>query len=434
MIPAPPAALLALLALAPQAADWPQYRGPNRDDVSAETGLLKKWPSGGPPLLWTYKEAGIGYSGPSVVGDRLYTIGGRGETEFLIALDLRSAQGGAVKEAWAVPVGPLFQFESNKWSAGPSATPTVAGGLVYALGGNGDLVCVNEKTGKPVWRRNLPKELDAQVNAIGGGPKNLGWGFTGSPLVDGEQLVCLPGGPRGTVAAFDRKTGRLLWQSAEVKDQATYTSPMPAEIDGVRQYVVLTNQGLFGVTARDGRLLWRTRRDSPYGTEVINTPVLKGNFVYTTVAAGNGGCELVKVAREGQGFKVESVYFNKNLSNHHGNVIRVGEHVYGYSQSRGWVCQNFMDGKNVWEEKAALGAGSVVYADGQLYCYAEGDGTVVLADASPQAWREAGRFKIPQQTKLRKPSGRVWTPPVVAQGKLYLRDQELLFCFDVKGK
>jgi outer membrane protein assembly factor BamB len=423
-----------LLGLALQSADWPQYRGPSRDDLSAETGLLKKWPAGGPPLLWTFAHAGVGYSGPAVVGDRLYTLGGRGDKEFLLALDLRSAKDGAVKEAWAAPVGPLFQFDSNKWSAGPSATPTVAGGLVYALGGNGDLVAVNAASGKEVWRKNLPRELDAQVNPIGGGPKNLGWGFTGSPLVDGEQLVCLPGGPRGTVAALDRKTGRLLWQSSEIKDQAAYTSPVVAELGGVRQYVVLTNPGVFSVSARDGRLLWRVKRDSPYGTEVINTPLVHEAYVYTTVAAGNGGCDLVKVSREGNALKAEPVWSNKNLSNHHGNVLRVGEYVYGYSQGRGWVCQRFLDGQNAWEDKQALPAGSVVFADGHLYCYSENDGTVTLVEANPQGWRESGRFKIPQHSKLRKPAGKIWTPPVIADGKLYLRDQDLLFCFDVKAK
>lgn len=425
---------LALLVLAQQSADWPQYRGPNRDDVSTEMGLLKSWPAGGPPLLWTYPDAGVGLSGPAIVGDRLYTLGGRGENEFLIALDLKSVKDGAIQEAWAAPVGPLFRFDTNKWSSGPSATPTVSGGMVYALGGNGDLVCVNGASGKEVWRKNLPMELEAQVNPIGGGPKNLGWGFTWSPLVDGEQLVCLPGGPKGTVAALDRKTGRLLWRSAEVKDQAAYTSPMVADIEGVRQYVVLTNPGLFGVSARDGRLLWRAKRDAPFGTEVINTPLIQGSTIFTTVSVGNGGCELVKVRKEGQTFNAESVYSNKNLSNHHGNVIRVGGHVFGYSDGRGWVCHDFMTGMNVWSEKGKLPAGSVAFADGHLYCYSEVDGTTALIEAGPDGWRESGRFKIPQQTKLRKPSGRIWTPPVVADGKLYLRDQDLLFCFDVKKK
>ncbi len=423
------AALAACLASCVQTADWPQYRGPNRDDVSAETGLLKKWPAGGPPLLWTYADAGVGYSGPAIVGDRLYTIGGRGDTEHLIAVDLRSGQ-----EAWSAAVGPLFQFEGNQWSAGPSATPTVSGGLVVALGGNGDLVCVEAASGKEAWRNNLPKELDAQVNPIGGGPKNLGWGFTGSPLVDGDQLVCLPGGPKGTVAALNLKTGKLLWQSKEVQDQAAYTSPMVADIEGVRQYVVLTNQALFAVAARDGKLLWRAKRETPYGTEVINTPLLQGSFIYTTVAVNNGGCDLVQVTKEGDTFKAAIVYSNKNLSNHHGNAIRVGEHVFGYGQGRGWVCQTFLDGKNLWEEKAALGSGSVAYADGRLYCYAENDGTVAMVEAGPEGWRECGRLKIPRQTQRRKPSGKIWTPPVVAGGKLYLRDQDLLFCFDLKAR
>lgn len=427
-----PTAFLAFLAL--QSGDWPQYRGPNRDDVSAETGLLQQWPAGGPPLAWTYANAGVGLSGPAVVGDRLYTIGGRGETEHLIALDLKSAKDGAVKEAWSVPVGPLFQFDSNKWSSGPSSTPTVSGELVYALGGNGDLVCVNAATGREVWRKNLPRELDAQVNPIGGGPKNLGWGFTWSPLVDGEQLVCLPGGPKGTVAALDRRTGRLIWRSAEVKDQAAYTSPMVAEIDGIRMYVVLTNPGLFGVLAKDGRLLWRAKRDGPFGTEVINSPIVNGPHIFTTVSTGNGGCDLVKLTREGNSFKAEPVYSNKNLSNHHGNVIRVGDHVFGYSDGRGWVCHNFMTGMNVWSEKGKLPAGSLVAADGRLYCYSENDGTTALVEASPEGWRESGRFKIPQQSRLRKPSGRIWTPPVIAGGRLFLRDQDLLFCYDVKAK
>jgi outer membrane protein assembly factor BamB len=415
-----------LLAL--QAGDWPQYRGPRRDDVSAETGLLKAWPPAGPPLLWTFRNAGVGYSGLAVVGDVLYTLGGRGDAEVVIALEVRTGT-----ETWAAPVGPLFQFDGNKWSAGPSATPTVADGLVYAQGGMGDLVCVNAASGKEVWRKNLPKDLDAQVNPIGGGPKNLGWGYTGSPLIEGDRLICLPGGPKGTVAALDRKTGRVVWRSAEVVDQAAYTSPMAVEIEGVRQIVGLTNAGLFGVAAQDGRLLWRSKRDAPYGTEVINTPLVQGSWIYTTVAVGNGGSELTRISKEGSAFKAEVAYANKNLSNHHGNAIRVGDHVYGYGQGRGWVCQAFLDGQNAWEEKAALGAGSLAYADGRLYAYAENDGTAALLEASPAGWRPSGRFRLPEESRQRKPGGRVWTPPVVAGGRLFLRDQELLFAFGVKA-
>jgi outer membrane protein assembly factor BamB len=418
------------LCLPAQAADWPQYRGPNRDDISSETDLLKKWPDSGPPLLWTYREAGIGYSGPAIVGNRLYTLGGRGDAEFLIALDLDAVKDKSVAEVWSARIGPLFQWNGNKWSAGPSATPTVDGASIYALGGNGDLVCVETATGKEVWRKNLPKELEAQVNPIGGGPRNLGWGYTWSPLVDGDQLVCAPGGPKGTLAALDKKTGQVRWRSTAVTDQAAYTSPMLLEVGGVRQYVLLTNQNLVGVAAADGKVLWKYGR--AYRTEVINTPLIQDNLIYLTVGAG-AGCELVRIdAADGQ-FTVTSVYANKEMANHHGNVVLVGGHVYGFSQNKGWICQDFKTGQPVWMERRKLRAGAMTCADGKLYCFGEDDGTTVLLEASPAGWTEAGRFKLPQLTTLRKPSGRIWTPPVVANGKLFLRDQELLYCYDVRN-
>lgn len=410
------------------AADWPQYRGPQRNDVSTETGLLSAWPSGGPKLLWTFKNAGVGYSGPAIVGDRFYTIGARGDSEFLIALDLKTVENQTVAEAWATEVGPKFDFPSNHWSHGPSATPTVDRDLIFVLGGKGDLLCVETSTGKERWRKNLPSELEAQVNPIGGGPKGLGWGFTWSPLVDGEQLVCVPGGPKGTVAALNKRTGEVLWRSSDVTDQAAYTSPMLAEIGGVRQYVVLTNRGLIGVAANDGRVLWKYARN--YGTEVVNSPIIQGDLVYATVGAGQG-CDQIRVTRDGDEFKVEKVYENKNMANHHGNVVLVDGHVYGNSDGRGWVCQDFASGEIKWMERQKLRAGAVTFADGHLYCYSEDDGTAALIEATPTGWKETGRFAIPQRSELRKPRGKIWTPPVVSGGKLYLRDQELLFCFDV---
>ena len=193
------------------AADWPQYRGPNRDDVSAETGLLTQWPADGPKLLWTHDNAGVGYSGVAVVGDRVYTVGGRGKEEFLIALS--STDG---KQLWATRVGPLFEFSGNNWSAGPSSTPTVDGDWVFAVSGNGDLLAASAVDGKVVWRVNLPTDLKAEVNPIGGGPKKLGWGFTFSPLVDGDRLILTAGGPLGTVAALEKRTGKVAWRSAEL--------------------------------------------------------------------------------------------------------------------------------------------------------------------------------------------------------------------------
>lgn len=415
------------LALPAPAADWPQYRGPNRDDASPETGLLKEWPKGGPPLAWTFEAAGVGYSPPAVVGDRVYVTGGREEKEFLIALDTKG------KELWAVEIGPTFRWKGNSWSAGPSATPTVDGDRVFALGGNGDLVCC-DVAGKERWRVNLPKDLDGQVNPIGGGPKNLGWGFTGSPLIDGGALVIAPGGPKGTLAALDKKTGTAIWRSTELTDQAAYTSPMPATFGGVKQYVILTNQGLAGVAPKDGKLLWSYRRKPVYGTEVINTPLIKGEFIYTTVAAGNGASELIKVEKDGDGFRATRVYSNQELMNHHGNVVLVGEHVYGNGQGTGWACQNFKTGEIVWSEQKKFPAGAVTFADGRLYLVAENTGAAALVEATKDGWKEAGRLALPKASMLRQKQGKIWTPPVVSNGKLYLRDQELLFCFDVKAQ
>lgn len=394
---------------------------------------MSQWPEGGPKLLWKFADAGIGYSGPAIVGDRLYTIGDRGETAYLIALDLKSEKNQSVSEIWAAPIGPKFDWRGNNWSAGSSATPTVDGELVFALDGTGDLLCADAATGKEVWKKNLPAELDAEVNPIGGGPKKLGWGFTWSPLVEGDKLIGLPGGPKGTVAALNKRTGEVLWRSNELTDQAAYTSPMVAEIDGVRQYVLLTNRGVYGIAAADGKLLWKHVRTPPYSTEVVNSPIVRGSDVYVTVGAGQG-CTLLHIARDGDKFNAGVVYDNKNLPNHHGNVVLWNDHLYGFAERRGWTCQNFKSGEVVWTERQKLRAGALTYADGRFYCYGEDDATAVLIEAAPTGWNEKGRFTIPQRSPNRKPSGRVWTPPVVSGGRLYLRDQELLFCYDVAAR
>ncbi len=413
-----------------RADDWPQYRGPKRDDVSAEKGLLQQWPEKGPPLLWTYANAGVGYSGPAVVAGRYYTIGGRGDSEFLIALDVDKVKDGAPAEAWAAKVGTLFNWDGNHWSAGPSSTPTVDGDAVYALGGNGDLVCVAAADGKARWRVNLPAALEAEVNPIGGGPKKLGWGFTWAPLVDGDRLICLPGGPKGTVAALEKRSGRVVWRSAELTDQAAYTSPMAAVIDGVRQYVVLTNMGVRGVSAADGRLLWK--HDRKFNTEVVNSPMISGALVFITVGGGRGG-DLLRVKRAGNAFAVEEVYTNKNVSNHHGNIVLFEGHLYGASEGKGWVCQSLETGELAWSERAKVPAGSVTYADGRFYAYGDRDGATALVEASSKACTVLGRFVPPRASTQRKKSGGVWTPPVVSGGKLFLRDQELVFCYDVRA-
>jgi outer membrane protein assembly factor BamB len=421
-----PAAAIGILLTA-LGADWPQWRGPDRTDVSRETGLLPSWPKSGPPLVWSYAEAGVGYSGPAIVGRRLYTMGARGPTEYVLALDTETG-----KEVWASPVAPTFTFKGNSWGDGPRGTPTVEGDRVYALGGQGELVCLQAATGKEVWRLSLPKDLGGEVSPAGGGPEKIGWGFTESPVIDGDQLVCTPGGPGGTLAGIEKTTGKVLWRSKALTDPATYSSIVPTEIAGHRQYVQLTDRGLVGV-ARDGRLLWRYMRKPAYSDVVIPTPIAHNDEVYATAGYG-AGCDLVRVTASNGKWKATKVYANKNMVNQHGGVVLVGEHLYGYSEGKGWVCQDFASGKLVWSEKRKLSRGSLTCVDHHLYCYGEDEGIVVLIQASPEGWKESGRFNLPRQSTLRKPNGKFWTHPVVADGRLYLRDQDLLFCFDVRDR
>jgi outer membrane protein assembly factor BamB len=428
-------ALLAGLCLAAVTArgdDWPQWRGPDRDGVSKEKGLTKTWPKDGPPLVWTMKELGLGYSGPAVVGDRLYILGTRGDGECLFALDVKSG-----KEVWQAPakIGPVFTFKGNSWGNGPRATAAVAAGMVYALGGFGDLVCVDAKDGKEVWRRSMAKDFGGAVNPIMNDAG--GWGWTWSPLVDGDQVIAVPGGKDGLLAALDKKTGNVIWRSTGVTDKATYSSPIVAEVGGIRQYVAMTNAGVVGVAAKDGKPLWYYKRTPEYKDVVIPTPVFHDDAVYVTITslAFKGGCDLVKLTPDGGGITATKAWANLDLPNTVAGVVRVGEHVYGYSESKenqGWVCQEFKTGKLVWPRPGDFEPGSAIAADGCLYCYGEETGTLVLAEASPAGWKEKARFEIPQKSAHRPPNGKIWTPPVLADGKLYLRDEELLFCYDVK--
>jgi outer membrane protein assembly factor BamB len=380
--------LLPLFLLSAFAADWPQWRGPKQDNVSTEKGLLQEWPKDGPKLLWTFRNAGEGYSCPAIVGDRLYLSGARGDAEYIFALDLKQAQGGALKELWAAKIGP--KFAGTAWNAGPIATPAVDGGMVYALGGAGDLVGVTTD-GKEVWRKSLQKDLEGEVNPIDGGigskegePK-LGWGYAGSPFVDGEQLIVAPGGLKGTLAALDKKTGNVIWRSKELTDQASYSSPLVATIGGVRQYIILTNQGVAGIAAKDGALLWKYTRKPAYSSVVIPTPLVHDNLVFVSVGHGgaSAGCDLIKI----EGNKAEKVYGNRNLLNQQGGYVLVGGNVYGHSDRKGWTCLDLKTGKDLWSERSSLGA-AVTCADGNLYCLSE-EGEAVLAEAS-SASRAAG--------------------------------------------
>ena len=387
--------------------DWPQWRGPDRSDVSKETGLLKAWRSGGPNRVWLFENAGNGYSGPAIAGGKLFTIGTRGGQEILLILNANTG-----KELLTTKLGAVLD---NDWGDGPRGTPTVDGDRVYALSGPGNLVCVGVADGKIHWQVSM-KEL-------GGSKPN--WGYTESVLVDGGLVLCTPGGSKGAVAALDKTTGKVRWQSKEFTEPAHYSSIVPARINGTPQYVQRTEKAVVGLSVTDGKLLWET--SFPGRTAVIPTPIVRDNNVYVTAGYG-AGSKMVRIEPDNQ---VTTVYENKVMKNHHGGAILVGDHVYGYGDP-GWVCQDFNTGESVWNSRK-LGKGAIGYADGMIYCVDESSGEVVLAEASPEGWKEHGRFKLDPQTKIRSARGRIWTHPVIANGKLYLRDQDMIYCFDVKA-
>jgi len=392
------------------AGDWPQWRGSNRDGISRETGLLQSWPSAGPERIWLDRDIGIGYSAPVVAKGMLFILGTTDGKEQLFA---KEAKGG--KTLWTAALGGIL---TNNWGDGPRGAATVDGDKVYALGAKGGLICANVGDGKVNWRVEMVKDLGGKVP---------GWGYTESVLVDGDHVICTPGGKRGTLAAIDKKTGEVIWRSGDWTDGAQYASVVPAELNSQRQFIQLTQKTLAGVSARDGSVLWRNAWSGR--TAVIPTPIVRKNEVY--ISSGYGaGCRKITI---GDAHKITEDYSNKNIKNHHGGVLLLDGHLYGYSDGRGWTCQNLKSGDVVWDSKK-LGKGCVFYADNRLYCLAESSGTVSLAGANTAGWKEHGRFKLEPQTELRKRSGRIWTHPVVANGVLYLRDQELLFAFDVKAR
>ncbi len=387
--------------LAQSSADWPQWRGPNRDGISKETGLLKEWPAQGPPLVWKAAGAGRGYSSFSIANGRLYTLGLRGDREFVIAFDLANG-----KEVWATPHGSAFR---NDRGDGPRGTPTIDGDHLYALGGNGDLSCLDARTGKIVWTKNVLREF---------GASNIGWGISESPLVLGNKVMVNAGGQNASIVALNKDNGAVIWKSQS--DEAGYSSAIPVQVNGGTQVVFFTAKRALGLDVNDGRLLWEYGKPANNVANVA-TPIARGNRVFISSDYGTGG-GLVEIKADG---RAQEVYFTKDMRNHHSSSVLVGDYLYGFSSSV-LTAMKFDTGEIAWRDRS-VGKGSLVYADGNLYCYSE-NGVVGLVEATPTGYHEKGRFRI-QQGELP-----TWTHPVVAGGRLYLRDQDTIYAFDVKQK
>ena len=396
------------------AADWPQWRGPSRDGKSEEKGLLKQWPDGGPKLLWQVKDAGGGYSTPAVVGERLYLMGNKGlDEEFVQA---RAVADGKV--LWTVPVGKVGNPNQRPPYPGARSTPTVDGDVLFALGSDGDLVCMETAGGKVRWKKNLRGDF-------GGRPGE--WAFAESPLVDGDRVVVTPGGADATVVALNKGNGEVVWKAAVPGgDSAGYASIVVVEAAGKRQYVQFMEKGLVGVDAATGKFLWRYDNTAKGSPANIPTPVAHDGHVYS--AAAMGGAGLVKLAAAGDGVTAEQVYFNKKLPVAIGGSVVLDAHLYGTTNSA-MMCVELLSGKEKWSERG-IGAASVLYADGRLYLHGE-NGEVALVEPSPEGYREKGRFNPPAPPE-RAQNVKAWAYPVVANGRLYVRDLGTVWCFDVR--
>ena len=401
--------------------DWPQWRGPDRSGVSREVGLLKKWPVGGPKLLWQLHDIGDGYSTPSVAGSRIYLMSNRGmDNEFVLALAVNDGT-----TIWTTRVGNVGNPNQNPPYAKARSTPTVDGNRVYALGSDGDLVCLETETGNIRWEKNLRKEFGGQPGE---------WAYAESPLVDGDLVIVTPGGAQATMVALNKKTGATVWTSAVSDgDPAGYASAIVVSGGGRKQYVQLLSKGIVGVDAKTGQFLWRYK-DAAKGPAQYFTPVARAEYVYGGALGVGGG--LVRLKAAGAGVTAEQVYFERGLPNGLGGAVLVGDYLYGTEINSGQLLAvEFSTGKVQWQSES-IGRVSMAYADGLLFLHGL-NGDIALIEATPEAYREKSRFTPADQPRHREIGGypeQAFAHPVIANGRLYIRDLGKLWAYDIKGR
>ncbi len=409
------------------AADWPAFRGPNRDGLSPETGLLKEWPKDGPTLSWTAKNLGLGFGTPSVADGKVFGIGTRDGKDGVWAVD--EADG---KEKWFTPFADVVKVRNQ--SNGPGGTPTYHDGKVYAVSLGGTLVCLDAKSGKEQWQKSYTTDFGGKVPA---------WGYNDSPLVDGDKLICAPCGGKAAVVALKLKDGEAVWKTdaGTVGDGGGYSSPLKATFNKVPMYVALlgNQSGVVGVSAETGKVLWQYKgTPAAGGVAQIPIPIVKGDKVWVSTSYG-GGAALIQILPKGtDGFEAKELkaYKKPDLNNHHGGMVLVGDHVYfGHDQNGGSpVCVDFDTGAIKWgpEKAPAGGSGSaaVLAADRRLY-FRYQNGTLVLIEPDPKELKVVSSFKLPKPDQQSHPQS--WPHPVIVNGKLLVRDQTVMYCYDVKA-
>ena len=432
--------LLAISAASSLGADWPQWRGPDRNAISKESGLLQEWPQSGPSLAWKITGLGGGYSAPSISSGRIFGMSNHDNDEVVWALSETDGT-----EQWVTKLGPAKTDGMPQGKEGPGCTPTVDGDRLYVIGASGALACLQTENGKIVWQRSLTDDFGGVVPT---------WRYNESPLVDGHKLICTPGGPEATFVALDKMTGETIWKStvqvAEGGNEggrsgfgrgrggfgrgpasgAGYASAIAIDFDNQRQYVQLTAKALVGVAASDGEVLWQYERPANRMGINCSTPVHQNGMVFASSAYG-AGAGLVKLSKDADGgVTAAEVYEVRRMENHHGGMIVFDGCLYGADGGNGGgflTCLDFAAGDVLWQDRDAP-KGSLAFGDGRLYLRTE-DGAMILIEPNREQLVVRGRFDQPDRS-----DSPAWTHPVIANGKLYVRDQDLLLCYDVKAK
>ena len=411
------------LAAAPAVSDtanWPQFRGPDRDGRSTDTNLLQSWDGAGPALVWKVSGIGTGYSSLSVTADRIYTMGDLGDGQYVLGLSPTDG-----KLQWKTKIGPVWSDQFP----GPRSTPTVDGALIYAIGTEGDLVSLEGATGKLRWKKNLERDF--------GGFGMSDWKYTESPLVDGDRVVVTPGSNSAALVALDKTTGATIWKASMPsfgpggRDGAGYSSVVVSNGGGVKQYVQLLGRGLVGIRASDGAFLWGYNKVAN-NVANIPTPIVSGDFVFGS-SGYNTGSVLLKLAPAAAGkVTATEVYFleGRTFQNHHGGFVLVDGYIYGGQGHRNGlpICVELATGTVKWGgniRNDGQGSAAIVYADGHVY-YRYENGVVILVEATPAGYKETGKMKVQTSDLL------AWSYPVITGGRLYLREKDSLFVYNLR--
>ena len=404
-----------------RASDWLTFRGPGRTAVAPDTDLLKAWPDDGPPLVWEAAGAGRGYASLAIAGSRIFTLGDGLSTaadadEYLSCFDRTTGT-----QLWKTKTGGPWTDGQESWQSSRS-TPTVDGDTVYVLTPFGQLIACRTADGSEVFRVDLKERF--------GGKKGDAWGYSESVTIDGDRLVCIPGGPEATMVALAKQTGETIWTCPVEGDRgAGHASIVIAEVDGRRIYVSTTAGGALGVDAETGRLLWTYPIDRTVA--VIPTPIIRDDLVFFAAGYKRGGALVRQVPGPDGSLSIDEIYpLNPDLANKHGGIVLVGDHLYGDSDDKGipW-CADFMTGTLAWNSRGSgRNSACVTAADGHVYVKFS-DGTLALVKADPAAYEEVSSFKVPGSGD--RPS---WAHAVILDGLLYLREGDAILCYDLRAK